>query len=105
MSDDVDAVEVLLFEITCSTKSNFQKDFDKIEQLKAERVHCTVHYLLRKDIFAVLPNGFGKSIFFQIIPSVCLLSARRFDHPKSAILVIVCTTFRLSVGFSNQFQC
>ena len=36
-------------------------------------------------------TGFGKSIIFQMIPSVCsLLSAGRFDNPKSAILVIVC---------------
>ena len=38
-----------------------------------------------------LSAGFGKSIIFQMIPSVCsLLSAGRFDYPKSAILVIVC---------------
>ena len=34
ISDDVDALEDLLFEITCSIRSTLQSDFDEIEQLK-----------------------------------------------------------------------
>ena len=86
----MDAVEVL-FEIACSIKSILQSDFDEIEHLKEGEVRCIVLYLLPKDVFAVLPTGFGKLIIFQMIPSVCsLLSARGFDYPKGAVLVIVC---------------
>ena len=34
ISDDVDALEDLLFEIACSIRSTLQLDFDEIEQLK-----------------------------------------------------------------------
>ena len=34
ISDDVDALQDLLFEIACSIRSTLQSDFDEIEQLK-----------------------------------------------------------------------
>ena len=34
ISDDVDALEDLLFKIACSIRSTLQSDFDEIEQLK-----------------------------------------------------------------------
>ena len=42
--DDVDALGVLLFEIACSIRSTLQSDFDEIEQLKEEQVHCIVQF-------------------------------------------------------------
>ena len=38
ISDDVVALEVLLFEIACSIRPTFQSNCDKIEQLKEEQV-------------------------------------------------------------------
>ena len=93
----MDAVEVL-FEIACSIKLILQSDFDEIEQLKEGEVRCIVPYLLPKDVFAVLPTGFGKLIIFQMIPSVCSLLSARLSKRCNP-----CN--RLSVGFSNQFPC
>ena len=42
-----------------------QADFNEIKQLKEDQVHCIVQYLLWRDVFAVLPTGFGKSIIFR----------------------------------------
>ena len=51
ISDDVDALEVFLFEIACSVRSTLQSDFDEIEQLKEEQVRCIVRYCSFADRF------------------------------------------------------
>ena len=43
-----------------------------------------MQYLLQKDVFTVLPTGFGKSIIFQVIPIVC------------SLLIVVCSRIQLS---------
>ena len=35
-------------------------------RVKEGQVRCIVPFLLRKDVFVVLPTGFGKSIIFQM---------------------------------------
>lgn len=50
-----------------------------------------VDYLvLRKDVFAALLTGFGKSLTFQILPSVYKVQhAHGFDVPPSPLVTVV----------------
>ena len=47
------------------------KSFPDVEELKPEQVLIVENVVLKKDVFAALPTGFGKSLTFQILPSVC----------------------------------
>ncbi len=56
-------------------------------QLKPELEECLVHILNGRDVVALLPTSFGKSLIYQLLPIVC----EKLGRPKSgkAILVIV----------------
>ena len=46
---------------------------------------------MRKDVFAVLPTGFGKSVIFQVIPSICsMLAICGLNYPEKPIIVLIC---------------
>ena len=73
MTDDVDAVAWSSFwNCVTSIKSTFQSDFDEIEQLKEEQIHCIMCSICCGKMYwqFQLPTSFGKSIIFQMIPSV-----------------------------------
>ena len=54
------------------------KSFPDVEELKPELV-----LIIENDVFAALPTGFGKSLTFQILLSVCkALFYREFDMPS-----------------------
>ena len=36
--------------------------------LKPERLQVVVEFLSGKDVFAVLPTGFGKSLYYAVLP-------------------------------------
>ena len=45
----------------------------------------------RRDVFAILPTGHGKSLIFQLIPDVLFeLNARGLPYPKQPIVLVVC---------------
>ena len=45
-------------------------DFSNITQLKEEQKRCLRSLAERKDVFCILPTGFGKSLIFQMLPHV-----------------------------------
>ena len=53
--------------------------------LKKEQVECVLSIVERRDVLAVLPTGYGKSLIFQLLPDI-------FDHlhhvEDSLVLVI-----------------
>ena len=69
--------------------------------------------MLKKDVFAALPTGFGKSLTFQILPSVCkALFCRGFDMPSLPVVIVVSplssivkdqVTYLRSHGFEAAF--
>ena len=59
-------VDLLLFEIASTLKSTVDSKFPEFDQLKLEQVLSIVQFVMRKDVFTVLPTGFGKSV-------ICLL--------------------------------
>lgn len=67
MVADVENVENDLFE---KALSDSLRDFVHITQLKVEQKHCLRSLVEKKDVFGILPTGFGKSIIFQILPRV-----------------------------------
>ena len=46
------------------------KYFPDVRDLKPEQRLIVEHVVCRKDVFAALPTGFGRSLTFQILPSV-----------------------------------
>ena len=44
--------------------------FDGVEEISAELRKGIVNFIQRKDILAVLPAGYGKSLLFQL-PGIC----------------------------------
>ncbi len=55
--------------------------------LKPEQEECLVHILNGGDVVALLLTGFGKSLIYQLLPTV----SEKLGRPKSgkAIIVIV----------------
>ena len=43
-------------------------DFPNIQALREEQETCLVNLARGKDVFAILPTGFGKSLNFQLFP-------------------------------------
>ena len=59
------------------------KYFPEVENFKPEQRLIVEHVVRKKDVFAALPTGFGKSLTFQILPSVF-----------KVLLVLSCLHFR-----------
>ena len=59
----------------------------KKEQYEAIRAIC----VQKKDVLAVLPTGFGKSLIYQVIPSVFdfLRSGREPEKEDSVVIVVI----------------
>ena len=45
-------------------------NFSHISELKEEQKRCLRSLAERKDVFGILPTGFGKSLIFQLLPRV-----------------------------------
>ena len=45
--------------------------FSNILELKPVQEEALLHFIKRKDVFAILPTGCGKSLIFQIVQRVC----------------------------------
>ena len=53
--------------------------------LKIKQVICLESLFLKKDLVAVLPTGYGKSLFFQVLPR--MLSERDNNNNNNFISV------------------
>ena len=71
---------------------NVVKTFDGVENLSPEQMDGIVNFISRKDVLAVLPTGFGKSLLFQLIPGLCAeLNKMGFsEYPKKPVVIVVC---------------
>ena len=47
---------------------NALKDFPHVDSVRREQKECLETLVQGKDVFAILPTGFGKSLVFQIFP-------------------------------------
>lgn len=87
MANARDLGKVLSEAITSTLESSFQE----VDGLKPHQEEAVFNVIARRDVFAVLPTSWGKSLIFQIIPGVCsYLHNRGFPYPKAAITIVVC---------------
>ena len=66
--------------------------FDGVEVVSAQQKEGIVNYIQRKDILAVLPTGYGKSLLFRLLPGICraLNTMGYTTYPKKAIILVIC---------------
>ena len=65
--------------------------FPEIESLTEHQRKALLAVINRKDVFAILPTGHGKSIIFQLLPDVCkYLCLSGYSYPHHAIILVVC---------------
>ena len=67
--------------------NNILKDFPHVECLRKEQEDCITNLVNGKDVFAILPTGFGKSLIFQLCPRV-MSAVNEKDYAVSTIIVI-----------------
>ncbi len=68
-----------------TARSEVMSIFEKLGYLvKSEQLEV-ITGILRRDVFVVLPTGFGKSLCFQCLP---LLYDRLFPEANSIIVVV-----------------
>ena len=68
--------------------------------LKPKQVICLENIFLKRDVLAVLPTGYGKSLVFLILPAL-LLAKKKFDDTEAILnqltvvtsIIIVTTIF------------
>ena len=63
--------------------------FPGIHELKPEQILVIQNIVQGKDVFTALPAGFGKSLTFQILPSV-LKSLQSSYESSSPLVIVVC---------------
>ena len=72
--------------------NNVLERFDGVEKISDEQTSGVFNFIKRKDVLAVQPTGSGKSLLFQLIPSLCLRPNQMgyCNYPKSTIVIVVC---------------
>ena len=62
-----DSFKMALQFLSCLQSALLSTGFDKII-LKVKQVTCLENIYLKRDLVAVLPTGYGKSLVFQVLP-------------------------------------
>ena len=97
--------EVFFLEASSAISETIRSKFPEIPNLKPQQRDAILQYILRKDVFAVLPTGLGKSLIFQVIPDVCArLSSHGFDYPENPILLVICPLLSLISSHMNELE-
>ena len=65
--------------------------FPEIIKLSDSQSNALFGVLQRRDVFAILPTGHGKSIIFQVLVDFCKeLFIGGFAYPRNAIILVIC---------------
>lgn len=72
--------------------NNVLKKFPQVSQLNKFQDECLFNYMERRDVFAMLPTGFGKSLIFQLVPGLCeeFHNMGHKEFPANAIVLVLC---------------
>ena len=85
---DMDYVSESVFE---ESLASVEECFPKIVSLTDHLRKASLAVINRKDVFAILPTGHGKSTIFQFLPDICkYLCLSGCLYPHHAIILIVC---------------
>ena len=65
--------------------------FPGIDRLKPQQEEAVINFMQKRDVFAVLPTGWNKSLIFQISPALCsCFHEKGLSFPHQAIILVVC---------------
>ena len=70
-----------------SLVNNTLKYFSHVKCLREEREHCINNMVNDRDVFVILPTGFGKSLIFQLFPRV--MSSMNGKHGAVCTIIVV----------------
>ena len=97
--------EALFLGVSLAIAETIRSRFAEIECLKPQQRDAILQFILRKDVFAVLLTGFGKSLTFQVIPDICRrLAASGFKYPESPILLVICPLVSLITSHTKELE-
>jgi len=101
------ASEVFDFDSECKKAINFAlESIPNVSELKQVQEEAVISFIKRRDVMAVLPTGYGKSLIFQLIPGICsYLHGKGFDYPSKPILVVVCPLKALIASHLKEVEC
>ena len=68
--------------------NNVLRDFPHVVSLREEQKDCLKNLVAGKDVFAILPTGFGKSLIFQLFPRIISMLNGRDSGTISTIIVV-----------------
>ena len=63
------------------------RDLPNIRALRKQQETCLVNLARGKDVFAILPTGFGKRLIFQLFPR--LLNSKAATESEMCSMVVV----------------
>ena len=64
--------------------------FPTIDRLKPQQEEAVINFMQKRDVFAVLPTGWGKSLIFQIVPALCSYFHKKgLSFPHQATILVV----------------
>jgi superfamily II DNA helicase RecQ len=87
MAEQVD-ISVYIKEALPATLRTY---FPTIKSLKPQQEEAISNVMQRRDVFAVLPTGWGKSLLFQTVPALCsYFHEKGLSFPHKAIVLVVC---------------
>lgn len=79
--------------------------FQNIQALSEEQKKALHGLINRKDVFAILPTGHGKSLIFQLLPDLCRqLSVRGYSYPTNPIIMVICPLKSLIESHIRELQ-
>jgi ATP-dependent DNA helicase RecQ len=80
--------------------------FPEIKQLTDLQKDSVLAFVNRRDVFAILPTGYGKSLIFQVICDICEeLSCRgSSEYSPDPIVLVVCPLNSLIDSHVRQLQ-
>ena len=60
-----------------------------VTELRAEQKQALLHLIFERDVFVNLPTGFGKSLIYQLAPSIVEEMSRLGGKIRSAIILVI----------------
>ena len=82
------------------------KCFAGVTKLNKHQDNALFQLIHRHDVFAILPTGFGKSLIFQLLPSLCLeLNLMGYDSfPQKCVVLVICPLVALIESHMNELK-
>ena len=56
--------------------------------LKDEQKYCICEFVKGRDVFAILPTGFGKTVCFTVLPTAIDIYEKRKDEEKAINIIV-----------------